>query len=216
MIPFKRTLMVVLLAGLAAGLAAERPDGSDAQAERGPVQIVRETTDRLFELADENREQYQNSIEALEDDIREILLAEVDTLYSGRLVLGRSARGMEREKVEEFADALSELLIRRYARGLLDFRTRDQVEIRPLKGDNTERMTRVETRVTLTNGEVAPVDYVFRKTDGGWKIFDVIVEGISYVTTFRNQIGEQIRQEGFDTTLQKLRKGEVEVDIDDQ
>jgi len=44
----------------------------------------------------------------------------------------------------------------------------------------------------------------------------VIVEGISYVTTFRNQIGEQIRQEGFDTTLEKLKGGDLEIEVDDQ
>ncbi|HKL50249.1 MAG TPA: ABC transporter substrate-binding protein [Wenzhouxiangellaceae bacterium] len=185
-----------------------------AQQDRGPVEIVRETTNELFSLVDNNRDKYENDVQSLRDDIRPILLDEVDTLYSGRLVLGRSARGMDSGKVEEFADALSDLLIRRYADGLLDFRTRDQVDIMPLAGENTERMTRVKTRVTLDNGEQAPVDYVFRKTDDGWKIFDVIVEGISYVTTFRNQIGEAIRQEGFDTTLDKLKRGELQIDAD--
>jgi len=203
-----RTLVAALLLTLAAGLGAQQ--------QPGPVEIVRETTNTLFELVDKNRDRYENDIQALRDDIRPILLEQVDTLYSGRLVLGRSARGMEREKVEEFADALSNLLIRRYADGLLDFRTRDQIEIRPLAGDNSERMTRVKTRVRLDNNEEAPVDYVFRKTDEGWKIFDVIVEGISYVTTFRNQIGEQIRQEGFDTTLEKLNKGDLEITVDDR
>jgi len=185
-----------------------------AQQDRGPVEIVRETTNELFTLVDNNRDKYENDVQSLRDDIRPILLDEVDTLYSGRLVLGRSARGMDSGKVEEFADALSDLLIRRYADGLLDFRTRDQVDIMPLAGENTERMTRVKTRVTLDNGEQAPVDYVFRKTDDGWEIFDVIVEGISYVTTFRNQIGEAIRQEGFDTTLDKLKRGELQIDAD--
>lgn len=207
MTAFKTLLVIAML--VLSGIAV-------AQQERGPVEIVRQTTNELFKLVDKNRETYETDVQALRDDIRPILLEEVDTLYSGRLVLGRSARGMEREKVEEFADALSDLLIRRYADGLLDFRTRDQVEILPLAGDNTERMTRVKTRVTLDNGEHAPVDYVFRKTDESWKIFDVIVEGISYVTTFRNQIGEQIRQEGFDATLEKLEQGEVEVDTDEQ
>lgn len=200
--------LIAVLSALAFGLAANQ--------ERGPVEIVRETTDKLFRMVDENRDKYQNDVEALREDIHDVLLAEVDTLYSGRLVLGRSARGMEPDKVEEFADALSDLLIRRYADGLLDFQTRDQVDVRPLAGDNTERMTRVKTRVKLENGEEAPVDYVFRKTEDGWKIFDVIVEGISYVTTFRNQIGEQIRQEGFDATLEKLKRGEIEVDTGEQ
>lgn len=202
---FKTLLIIAML--LLSGTAL-------AQQERGPVQVVRETTNELFTLVDENREKYENDMQALRDAIRPILLDEVDTLYSGRLVLGRAARGIDSARVEEFSDALSDLLIRRYADGLLDFRTRDQVDIMPLAGDNTERMTRVRTRVALENGEQAPVDYVFRKADDSWKIFDVIVEGISYVTTFRNQIGEAIRREGFDTTLEKLKRGELQIETD--
>lgn len=217
---FTLTFLITLSGGLAAQDASgdERGDNRDDNRDdnRGPVEIVRETTDKLFKMVDANREQYENDVTTLRDDIRPVLLEQIDTLYSGRLVLGRSGRGMEREKVEEFADALSNLLIGRYAEGLLDFRTRDQIDIRPLTGDNTDRMTRVRTRVRLENDEEAPVDYVFRKTAEGWKIYDVIVEGISYVTTFRSQIGEQIRQEGFETTLEKLKQGEVEIEVDDE
>jgi phospholipid transport system substrate-binding protein len=185
---------------------------ASAQDPSGPVSIVEQTTNRLFEQVESSRETYENDVEQLRSDIRGILLPRIDTMYSGQLVLGRKVRGMDEQKVREFADALSDLLIRRYADGLLEFRTRDQVEVLPLAGDNTERMTRVKTRVMLNNGETAPVDYVFRKTEGSWKIFDVIVEGVSYVATFRNQIGEQIDREGFDATLEKLRSGQIEID----
>lgn len=180
-----------------------------------PVDIVRDTTRTLFELVDTHRELYENDTERLRADIRDILLSHIDIVYSGRLVLGRNGRGLSREQVLEFSNALSELLIGNYADGLLEFKSRDQVEILPLAGDNTERMTRVRTRVQLDNGEQAPVDYVFRYTDDEWRIFDVIVEGISYVATFRNQIGEQIRNQGFDLTLEKLKRNEIEIVIDD-
>lgn len=185
-----------------------------AGASNDPVEIVRDTTNTLFELVESNRARYAEDIEPLREELRDILLPQVDTLYSGRLVLGRTARGLAQEKIEAFSDALSELLIRQYADGLLSFRTRDQVSILPLAGDNTDRMTRVRTRVSLDNGEEAPVDYVFRNTGEGWKMFDVIVEGISYVATFRNQIGEQIRQQGFDQTLEELQRGDLQVQID--
>jgi phospholipid transport system substrate-binding protein len=189
--------------------AVTRAEGST------PVDIIRDTTHTLFELVDTNRELYQTDVERLRTDIRDILLSRIDVVYSGRLVLGRGGRDLSRDQVVDFSNALSDLLIRRYADGLLEFQTRDQVEILPLAGENTERMTRVRTRVRLDNGELAPVDYVFRFADGEWRIFDVIVEGISYVATFRNQIGEQIRAQGFDRTLQRLQRGEIEIVIDD-
>jgi phospholipid transport system substrate-binding protein len=185
-----------------------------AQQSAEPTEIVRSTTDELFRLVEAKRETYENDVDELRQDIRRVLLPHIDTMYSGRLVLGRQSRSLSQDKIAAFADALSDLLIRRYADGLLDFRTRDQVEIRPLAGNNTERVTRVKTRVLLDNGKTAPVDYVFHKTDAGWEIFDVIVEGISYVATFRNQIGEQIQREGFDATLAKLQSGAIAFDPD--
>ncbi|MFU8877989.1 MAG: MlaC/ttg2D family ABC transporter substrate-binding protein, partial [Wenzhouxiangellaceae bacterium] len=179
------------------------------------VQIVHDTTDELFHIVDENREAFEQDVELLREHVREILLPTIDTVYAGRLVLGRGGRNLERSQVLEFTEALSELLVRQYADGVLEFRSRDQVEVLPLVGDNTERATRVRTRVTLTNGQVAPIDYVFRKNDGEWKIFDVIVEGISYVGTFRNQVGEQLRREGFEATLSSVRRGDIEVRVDD-
>ena len=180
-----------------------------------PVDIVRETTDILFEMVESNRAEYEQNLDLLQERIRGTLLPRIDILYSGRLVLGRSGRGLDNEKIEEFSNALSNLLIRQYADGLLEFKTRDQLDILPLAGENTQRMTRVKTLVGLDNGQTAPVDYVFRKHEGDWKIFDVIVEGISYIATFRNQIGDQIRQEGFETMLAKLKNGEIEVKVDD-
>ncbi len=180
-----------------------------------PVAVVRVTAERLFELVNENRALYEQDQGPLEDALREILLPRFDVVYSGRLVLGRTGRDLQRQQIEDFAHALSNLLIQRYADGLLAFKSRDQVEILPLSGENTERMTRVRTRVRLDSGDRAPVDYVFRKSGEHWQIFDVIFEGISYVATFRNQIGEEIRRDGFDAVLARLQSGELEIEFDD-
>ena len=179
-----------------------------------PVELIRGTVGEMFALVDENRSQYEADPSLLEDELRERLLPRLDTIHSARLVLGRHGRGLEREQVEDFAEALAELLMSRYATGLLEFRSRDQVEILPLAGDNTERSTRVRTRVRLDSGNRAPVDYVLRKAGDEWRVFDVIIEGISYVATFRNQISEEIRRDGFDRMLARLQAGEIEVEVD--
>lgn len=185
-----------------------------ALAEDDPVELVRETTTMLFHLVEENREQYQENPDLLRAELIEILQPRTDMIHSARLILGRHGRQLERDQVEAFAKAVSDLLMGRYATGLLEFRSREQVDILPLAGDNNERMTRVRTRIRLDSGNNAPIDYVLRKSDGEWKVFDVIIEGISYVATFRNQIGEEIRRDGFDRMLNRLQSGEIDVAID--
>jgi phospholipid transport system substrate-binding protein len=184
-----------------------------AVASEEPAAIVRATSDRLIELIDTNRAAYQADPAPLQQEVRKQLLTNIDTLYSARLVLGQHGRGLPAEKVAAFSDALSDLLVRRYAEGLLKFKSRDQVEILPEQAGNTDRMTRVRTRVRLDSGSDAAVDYVFRKRDDRWWVFDVIIEGISYVATFRNQIGEEIRRDGFDRVLSRLQSGELQIEV---
>ena len=189
---------------LASSLAAEQPRD-----------IIKDTTTRVIDLIEENRDLYKEDNERMRNDIREVLMPTIDKVYSARLVLGRHGRERETEEVEEFAEALAEQLLRRYSSALLEYDLRDRLEILPLTGDNTERMTRVRTRIQLDDSNRAPMDYVFRKTDGEWLVFDVIVEGISYVATFRNQIGEEIRRHGFDGLMERLRRGDIELEVDE-
>ena len=184
-----------------------------AVASEEPAAIVRATSDRLFELIDTNRSAYEADPAPLQQEVRKNLLPKIDSLYSARLVLGQHGRGLPAEKVAAFSDAISDLLVRRYAEGLLKFKSRDQVEILPEQAGNTERMTRVRTKVRLDSGSDAAVDYVFRKRDDRWWVFDVIIEGISYVATFRNQIGEEIRRDGFDRVLSRLQSGELQIEV---
>ncbi len=199
----------LVLAGLALLLSV--PAAASAAE---PAEIIREMTTELFALVDENRAEFEANPELLQKELRERLLPRLDTVHSARLVLGRHGRGLERAQVEDFADALSELLMSRYAEGVLEFRSREQVEFLPMAGENTERATRVRTRVRLPSGQRAQVDYVLRKAGDEWRVFDVIIEGISYVATFRNQIGEEIRRYGFDAMLARLQAGEIEVEVE--
>lgn len=195
---------------LALGLLLAWPAQANAD---DPVEVIRSTIGELFALIDDRRDEFEAEPDLLKEELRERLLPRLDTVHSARLVLGRHGRGLEREQVEAFADALSNLLMSRYATGLLEFRSREQIEILPLAGDNTERATRVRTRVRLDSGNRAPVDYVLRKSNEEWRVFDVIIEGISYVTTFRNQIAEEIRRDGFDTMLDRLQAGDIDIEV---
>lgn len=186
-----------------------------ATAAEDPVAVIERTTEELARLIDEKRGTYRKDPQALRNDVKEIVLPTIDRTYSARLVLGRHARSKSREQIEAFAEALSNQLLNRYASALLEYDLHDRVEILPLGADNTERQTRVRTRVKLDNGERAPVDYVMRKTDDGWQVFDVIVEGISYVATFRSQIDREIRQSSFEEMLERLETGQYEINVDE-
>jgi phospholipid transport system substrate-binding protein len=177
----------------------------------GPFKIVEDTTTHILEVLDANREAWTSDPTGLRDLVREDLLPLIDLEYSSRLILGKSGRGVSKEQLTAFSEAMSGILINRYADGLLAFRSDEQLDVLPLKGKNTDKLTRVRTRIKLENGGYAPVDYAFRKTDEGWKAFDVTVEGISYVITFRNQIAPRVLSEGIEKVTADILAGNIQI-----
>ncbi len=176
-----------------------------------PVSLVEDTTVHIFSDVAENLEEYTANPETLQALVRKNLMPLLDVNYAARLVLGRAGRGIEKEKIDEFSDCMSELLINRYSKGLLYFGGETKLWVLPQRGELNEKITRVRTRVTLPNGGQAPVDYAFHKTADGWKAFDVIVEGISYVTTYRNQIMPDVQANGIDSVIERLGSGGLEL-----
>ena len=180
-----------------------------ANASDDPASLLKETANVIRQNPSENRAAYTADPEKLRSLVREDFLPLLDLEYSARLILGKSSRGASPEQISAFSEAMSTVLINRYSDGLLEFKSSDQLEVLPSKGNSTDKVTRVRTRIKLDNGGHAPVDYAFRKTDQGWKAFDVTVEGISYVLTFRNQIGPRVEADGIDKVTADIVAGNV-------
>ncbi len=200
-----RILCLLAIASLFSGSLYAQTDADD------PVFLVENITGKIFSDVTSNLEEYTENPEALKDLVRRDLVPLLDINYSARLILGRAGRGLEKEKIEEFATSMSNLLIDRYAKALLQFSSKIKLQVLPQRGDLNEKLTRVKTRVTLPDGGEAPVDYAFRKTPDGWKAFDVVVEGISYVTTYRNQIMPEVQANGIDSVIERLNTGQLQL-----
>ena len=67
--------------------------------------------------------------------------------------------------------------------------------------------------MTRASGAVIPVDYRLRKTPDGWKAFDVIIEGISYIKNYRTDLGAEVSQKGLEAVIARLEKEGLETHI---
>jgi len=199
-----RILLALALAFVTSSLSAQTT-GDD------PVSLVEKTAGTMFAAVAENQEAYGADPKLLEELVHKDLLPVLDIDYSARLILGRAGRGLDDAKINEFATCMSNLLINRYSKALLEFSSQIKLQVLPQRGDLDEKLTRVRTRVVLPSGREAPVDYAFHKTAGGWKAFDVIVEGISYVTTYRNQIMPEVQDNGIDSVIERLNSGQLQL-----
>jgi phospholipid transport system substrate-binding protein len=169
-----------------------------------PEQVVQKIADDLANSIGARREELKKDHEKLISEIDDILLPHFDIDYASILVLGQSARSASPEQRSRFAKAFYNSIAHRYAEGLLNY-TRGNVRVLPFKGELNDKRTIVRTEVVLDDGKTVAVDYAFRKSTGDeWKAYDVIIEGISYITNYRNQVAAEIKATSLDALIQRL------------
>jgi len=173
-------------------------------------QTVEQGTQRILGTLNTRRTEFAQDREAL----RAFVATEFDTLfdrnYSARMVLGRHARGADEADIALFADALTDGLLQRYGTLLLDFNT--QLNTRIKSESELPRGIGVRVASEIIRPGEAPIalDYLLRQNDGQWKVFDVIIEGVSMVQTFRQQFDSQLQRKSIREVAAELRAGQIQ------
>jgi len=196
-------LALCALSLVSGAYAAEPPAPAANASPMGPQQIVENSARRMLVELDANRSMYAKDSAKLDALVANVLLPNFDTEYAARLVLGATWRTATPEQRKRFVDAFYHSLLRNYGAALVDF-TADRFVILPYKGDPADAMATVRTEVKRSSGAKVPVNFSLRKTDGVWKAWDVVIEGISYVKSFRTDFGSEIQQKGLDEVINRL------------
>lgn len=184
-----------------------------AAVQQSPEQIVQGIADQLATAIDGHRDELKHNQEKLIGIIDKVFLPHFDIDYASILVLGQHARQATPDQRERFAKAFYNSITHRYAQGLLNY-TRGRVKVLPFNGSLNDKRSVVRTQVVLDDGKLVSIDYAFRKSrSGDWKAYDVIIEGISYVTNYRNQVDAEIRKVGIEQLIKNLEtQGEHALD----
>lgn len=176
-----------------------------------PGEIVETRTKAVLTSIVEQRADYKADPAKLTAFVKSQLDGIMDRTYSAQLVLGRHAKSASQQQITAFAEALTDSLLRRYATALIDIDPNVDVRIVSQTPLRNGELMRVSSEILRKGGAPVPVDYMFRpgKDGGEWKVFDVIIEGVSYVQTYRTQFDEQLRTQSLDDVIAKLRTGEI-------
>ncbi len=188
----------------AAGAGAETPAATAPAANaEGPQALVENSAKRMLTELDANRALYQKDPAKLDALVANVLLPNFDSDYAARLVLGQTWRTATPEQRKRFVDAFYHSLLRNYGNALLSF-TANNFVILPYRGDPGDTQATVRTEVKKDTGDKVPVNFVLHKTDAGWKAWDVVIEGISYVKSFKTDFAAEIQQKGLDEVINRL------------
>ena len=201
-----KIITALLVAVLASGAqAADAPSPAPNANNLTPQELVENSAKRMLAELDANRAMYKGDPGKLDALVGNVLLPNFDTEYAARLVLGQSWRTATPEQRKRFVDAFYHSLLRNYGAALVDF-TGDRFIVLPYKGDPNDTTATVRTEVKRASGDKVPVNFSLHKTPEGWKAWDVVIEGISYVKSFRTDFASEIQQKGLDDVITRLEK----------
>ena len=143
--------------------------------------------------------------DALYAVINDILLPRFDRRYAAGLVLGQHGRTASDEQKKRFIDGFYNSLLRKYADGVLEFE-QERIEVLAFRGDASKSRVQVRTNVTLNDGTKVPVHYGLVKRGDQWKLFDVVIEGVSYIRNYRAELDAEIRATSLDAVIARLEE----------
>ncbi|MFB9867556.1 MlaC/ttg2D family ABC transporter substrate-binding protein [Vreelandella sulfidaeris] len=173
------------------------PLQSQAQSQ-SPEALIRDNVESLMKDLDGREDYYANHIDELEALVDRNLDQVADFRYIGASVMGNYFRNATPEQRSRFAGVFRQTLIDTYARGLVTF---DYDELRVLDAQQAQRyddQASVAMEVVANNGQVYPVSYSLRLSNGEWRVVNVIVNGINLGLTFRNQFDQAMRENNRD------------------
>jgi len=168
-----------------------------------PNDVVAEAANLLEQELNTRKDELRNDNEALYAVVDDILAPRFDRQLAAQLVLGKHWRTASDAQKTRFIEAFYTVLVHRYADGVLEFDLK-KMEILPYRGDETKSRTVVKTKARLDDGTVVPVNYSLIQRPQGWKLYDVVIEGISYVRNFRVEFNSEISATSLDAVIERL------------
>jgi len=169
----------------------------------GPSQLIESSANVLLAGIDSRRDEFRRDPTGLYLLVEQTLLPNFDTPFAAQLVLGKHWRNATPEQRKRFVEAFYKSLLYTYGDAMVGF-TADRLKVFPTKVEPTADRATVRTEIKRSNGTKVAVSYGMRKVNGQWKAWDVVIDGISYVKSYRDDYGAEVDQKGLDAVIQRL------------
>jgi phospholipid transport system substrate-binding protein len=175
-------------------------------AQSDPVPMLQNTASQIIVSLKQNKSSLKQNHQLIYQAVERYLLPNVDVSGMSRSVLGREAwnKASAADK-QEFTQVFTQLIIRTYANPLAEY-TDETVKFLPLRHPADGRFTRVNSVIIRSNGQNIPLSYSLVSKNNGWKIYDLSVEGVSLLQSFRSQFGQILQSASMQDLIAQMRK----------
>ena len=192
----KKLLALLTFALLPAAAPAQTPVPPDA--------LVKEVTLEVIDLISKDKEIKSGSRAKLISVIEEKVLPHFNFTAMTALAMGQNWGKATPEQKKQLTEAFKTLLVRTYASALAAYSTQ-KFDFRPLRAKSTDTDVTVNVRVLQPGGQPVTLDYSMEKTANGWKVYDVMVGGVSLVANYRTEFANNVRASGIDGLIKDLQ-----------
>lgn len=174
-----------------------------ASAEIAPDALVKQTADEVLTIIKNDKEIQAGNQHQLFAVVEAKILPNFDFDRVCRMVLGKNWKTATPEQQASFQKEFRSLLLRTYASALGKYKNQ-LIEYKPLHTEPDGKSASVKTQIIQAGGPPVAVDYNLIKSENGWKVYDIVIEGVSLVTNYRSQFSNEIRQNGIESLNKKL------------
>ena len=173
--------------------------------EDSPYTVIADAGERLFARISKDQKSLEKFPELMRDIVEEELMPSIDYKYAAFKVLGKNLTKMTKEQREKFIVSMRSYLVRTYAIALKQYKNQ-RVTFEPIKPTNGARIIGVETIISDINAPEINITFQMRKNKKTqkWKAYDMIIEGISLLSTKQAEISKRIKKNGVDQVTLEL------------
>lgn len=197
------TLLTILLLSVAMLLLPLRLVGAESPGTKlPPDEVIKQTTDRFLEAVRNEGDTISEDPDRVLELVNEIVLPHLDVNRFARGILGKHWRRATTEQQDQFIDEFRTLMVRRYASMISDYTDVDIVYFPARKRKETRAI--VPTEFPQPTGPAVEVDYRLSQTEGQWKVYDVVIEGVSMLATYRSTFSSEVNRIGLDGVIEEL------------
>jgi phospholipid transport system substrate-binding protein len=182
--------------------------------ELAPDVLIKNVTNEVLEIVRKDKDIQSGSTRKAIDLVEAKVLPHFNFNHMTQLAVARDWRQASPEQQKTLTAEFRTLLVRTYSKALTEYKNQT-IDFRPFKMQPAETDVKVRTLINQPGAKSIDLDYYLEKQPNGWKVYDIEVGGVSLVTNYRSEFGNQVRQggiEGLIATLQKKNKtGEATV-----
>ncbi len=171
--------------------------------EMKPDQLVQQVTNDVLAAIKSDKQLAAGDKQKALALAEEKVLPLIDFDEATRLAVGRAWRQATPEQRKRLVAEFRRMLVRTYSNSIQAYQGQT-LKVLPSHGKQTDDDTTVHTQFIRAGGKPLPIDFEMHKTAQGWKIYDIAVEGVSLVITYRSEFDQVVRQGGIDALIKRL------------